>query len=359
MRARVTAAAEFGNMLESLPWWRPLLACHESGMADGCHGYREPVVNSAQQAPPRLVIASRESRLALWQARHIRDQLTALYPGTAVDILGMTTRGDQILDRPLSVIGGKGLFIKELEVAMQQGEADLAVHSMKDLPMDLPEGFALAAISSRENPCDAFVSNRFAVLDELPPGAVVGTASLRREAMLRAAYPELVVRSLRGNLDTRLRKLDAGDYDAIILAAAGLKRLGLAERIASLLEPEQSLPAPGQGVLGIEVLAARSDLITLLAAISDEATAHCVRAERAFSRALGGSCQLPLAAHAVVVECDSLWLRGWIATPDGQRRVAGEARGRKCDDEAIGRQLADTLLAQGADTIVRELAAGR
>ncbi len=294
----------------------------------------------------------------MWQAQHVRDRLTRLYPGTTVDILGMTTRGDQILDRPLSVIGGKGLFVKELEVAMQQGSADLAVHSMKDLPMELPAGFALAAISSREDARDAFVSNRYSRLDELPAGAVVGTASLRREAMLRAAYPQLVVRSLRGNLDTRLRKLDAGDYDAIILAAAGLKRLGLGERVASVLSPEQSLPAPGQGVLGIEVLSARSELMALLAPLNDGETAHCVRAERAFSCALGGSCQLPLAAYAVV-DGDRLWLRGWLATPDGRQRIGGEAHGAPADDEQIGRQLAATLLAQGADAIIRELAGGR
>jgi hydroxymethylbilane synthase len=315
-------------------------------------------VNSAYPAPPRVVIASRESRLALWQAQHVRARLAELYPQTAVDILGMTTRGDQILDRPLSAIGGKGLFIKELEVAMLAGRADLAVHSMKDLPMEVPAGFVLAAISTRENPCDAFVSNRFAGLDELPAGAVVGTSSLRREATLRAGYPQLSVSSLRGNLDTRLRKLDAGEYDAIILAAAGLIRLGLAKRIAAVLTPEQSLPAPGQGVLGIEVPAERADVIALVAPLNDADSAHCVRAERAFSRALGGSCQLPLAAHAVL-DNGLLWLRGWIATPDGRQRVSGELRGAPVDDEALGRLLAQHLREQGADAIIAALAAGQ
>lgn len=294
----------------------------------------------------------------MWQAEHVRDRLLQLYPESSVAILGMTTRGDQILDRPLSAIGGKGLFIKELELAMQEGRADLAVHSMKDLPMEMPDGFVLAAISARENPCDAFVSNRFATLDELPANAVVGTSSLRREAMLRAGHPQLLIRSLRGNLDTRLRKLDAGDFDAIILAAAGLIRLGLTGRIRSVLTPEQSLPAPGQGLLGIEVCSARPDIIALLAPLNDAVGAHCVRAERAFSRALGGSCQVPLAAHALL-ENDRLWLRGSIATPDGRQMLAGELHGAAVDDEAIGRALAQKLRDQGADAILEKLAASR
>ncbi|MBL8393301.1 MAG: hydroxymethylbilane synthase [Candidatus Accumulibacter sp.] len=311
----------------------------------------------AHPAQSRIVIASRESRLALWQAEHVRDRLAELYPQSVVEILGMTTRGDQILDRPLAAIGGKGLFIKELEVAMQEGRADLAVHSMKDIPMEMPTGFVLAAISARENPCDAFVSRRFAGLDELPPNAVVGTSSLRRAAALRARHPQLEIRNLRGNLDTRLRKLDAGEYDAIILAAAGLIRLGLAQRIRSLLTPEQSLPAPGQGVLGIEVCAQQAGLIALAAPLNDAMTAHCVRAERAFSRALGGSCQVPLAAYAVP-DAAGLWLRGWIATPDGRQMVAGELRGAAPDDEAIGCRLAQQLCDRGAAAILRLLAAG-
>ncbi|MDS4015711.1 MAG: hydroxymethylbilane synthase [Candidatus Accumulibacter sp.] len=306
----------------------------------------------------RLVIASRESRLALWQAEHVRQRLRAAHPQLVVDILGMTTRGDRILDRPLAAIGGKGLFIKELELAMVEGAADLAVHSMKDMPMEMPEGFVLAAMSPRENPCDAFVSNRFATLDELPAGAVVGTSSLRREAVLRANHPRLVVRSLRGNLDTRLRKLDADEYDAIILAAAGLLRLGLAQRIRSLLTPEQSLPAPGQGVLGIEVRAARGDVCALVAALDDADCARCVRAERAFSRALGGSCQVPLAAHAVLDQ-GALWLRGFVALPDGSRMISGELRGEADAGESIGQELAQMLRERGADTILAALAGAR
>ncbi|MBE2260200.1 MAG: hydroxymethylbilane synthase [Candidatus Accumulibacter sp.] len=315
-------------------------------------------MNPANPERARIVIASRESRLAMWQAEHVRSRLIEFCPQQTVDILGMTTRGDQILDRPLAAIGGKGLFIKELEVAMQEGRADLAVHSMKDLPMVMPEGFVLAAISARENPCDAFVANRYAGLDDLPAGAVVGTSSLRREATLRARHPQLKIRSLRGNLDTRLRKLDAGEYDAIILAAAGLIRLGLADRIRSVLTPEQSLPAPGQGVLGIEVLAGRADLIALVAPLNDPATAPCVRAERAFSRALGGSCQLPLAAYAEL-ENGRLWLRAFVATPDGRRVASGELRGDPEDAESVGRALADVLREQGADAILEELAAGQ
>ncbi len=291
----------------------------------------------------------------MWQAVHVRDRLSALYPDSQVDILGMTTKGDQILDRPLSAIGGKGLFIKELEVAMQEGRANLAVHSMKDVPMEMPEGFALAAISARENPCDAFVSNAYVGLDDLPTGAIVGTSSLRREAILRAKHPHLVIKSLRGNLDTRLKKLDAGEYDAIILAAAGLIRLGLKERIKSVLTPEQSLPAPGQGALGIEVLADSSPASALVAPLNDPDSAHCVRAERAFSRALGGSCQIPLGAYAIL-DAGVLWLRGFIATPDGQQMLSAELRGTPEQDEAIGRTLAQMLRDQGADAILAKLA---
>lgn len=287
----------------------------------------------------------------MWQAQHVQGRLQALYPDAVVDILGMTTRGDQILDRPLSQIGGKGLFIKELEVAMQEGRADLAVHSLKDVPMEMPEGFSLAAIAARENPCDALVSNRFATLDELLPGAVVGTSSLRREAILRARYPQLKVEPLRGNLDTRLRKLDEGQYDAIILAAAGLIRLGLKERIRAVLTPEQSLPAPGQGALGIEILAARADVAQWITALHDTTTAHCVRAERAFSRALGGSCQVPLGGYALL-DAGKLWLRGFVASADGQQMIGGELTGEQENAEDIGRQLADQLRARGADALL-------
>ena len=305
----------------------------------------------------KIIIASRESRLAMWQAVHVQGRLAALNPDSQVDILGMTTRGDQILDRPLAEIGGKGLFIKELEVAMQEGRAHLAVHSMKDVPMVMPDGFVLAAISARENPCDAFISNTYSGLDELPPGAVVGTSSLRREAVLRARYPQLVIKALRGNLDTRLKKLDAGEYDAIILAAAGLIRLGLKDRIKAMLTPEQSLPAPGQGALGIEVLAGDATMAAVVAPLNDAMTAHCVKAERALSRALGGSCQVPLGGYAVI-DNGPLWLRGFVASVDGQRMVAAEVRGNPADDEALGLQLAADLRAQGADAILAGLACG-
>ncbi|MDR1936463.1 MAG: hydroxymethylbilane synthase, partial [Candidatus Accumulibacter sp.] len=279
-----------------------------------------------QPAPSRIVIATRESRLAMWQARYVQARLRALYPGASVEILGVTTKGDRIVDRPLSRIGGKGLFVKELETALAEKRADLAVHSLKDVPMDLPQGFALAAVTARENPCDAFVSNRFAGIDELPPGAVVGTSSLRRAAILRAACPRLAIEPLRGNLDTRLRKLDAGLYSAIVLAAAGLIRLGLEERVRAVLPPERCLPAPGQGALGIEILASRADAAAWIEPLNDAPTAHCVRAERAFSRALGGGCRIPLGGYAVL-DGEALWLRGFVASPDGRRVIAGEARG--------------------------------
>lgn len=293
----------------------------------------------------------------MWQAVHVRDRLASLHPSSEVVILGMTTRGDQILDRPLAEIGGKGLFIKELEVAMQEGRAHLAVHSMKDVPMVMPEGFVLPVISARENPCDALVSNRYAGLAELPAGAVVGTSSLRREALLRARFPHLVIKSLRGNLDTRLKKLDAGDYDAIILAAAGLIRLGLKNRIKSVLTAEESLPAPGQGALGIEILAGDAAMAAAVAPLNDAQTAHCVKAERAFSRALGGSCQVPLGGYAVIEE-GQLWLRGFVATPDGQAMVSGEIRGEPAADEALGLALAEDLRVRGAGDILQRLACG-
>lgn len=306
------------------------------------------------QIPEKLVIASRESRLALWQSEHVRDQLKSLYPACDVQILGMTTRGDQILDRTLSKVGGKGLFVKELETALLEGRADIAVHSSKDVPMDLPEGFMLAAIGVREDPCDAFVSNQFASLDALPAGAVVGTSSLRREAQLRARYPHLRVAPLRGNVITRLAKLDQGDYQGIILAAAGLKRLGLGDRIRTLIAVSQSLPAPGQGALAIECRADRADLVELLAPLHDAATAACVRAERGLSRALSGSCQLPLAAYATT-EAGQVWLRGLVASPDGQRVIRDELRGAAADPEALGAALAARLRAAGAGEIIAAL----
>jgi hydroxymethylbilane synthase len=248
--------------------------------------------------PIHLTIATRESRLALWQAHHMQDLLRGL--GHQVDILGMTTQGDQILDRSLSKVGGKGLFVKELEVALEEGRADLAVHSLKDVPMDMPEGFALACVMEREDPRDAWVSPHFASLQDLPEGAVVGTSSLRRTVLLRAMRPDLQIEPLRGNLDTRLRKLDEGQYAGIVLAAAGLKRLGLADRIRHIFATTDMLPAAGQGALGIEIRSARDDVRQILAPLADQTTWLAVAAERAVSRAMGGSCSMPLAAHAVL-----------------------------------------------------------
>jgi len=306
------------------------------------------------KVPERIVIATRESRLALWQAEHVRDLLAKLYPSCRVELLGMTTRGDQILDRPLAKVGGKGLFVKELETALLDGSADIAVHSMKDVPMELPPEFALVATGPREVPLDAFVSSKYASLDDLPPGAVVGTSSLRREAQLHARYPYLAVSSLRGNLDTRLRKLDEGQYDAIILAAAGLTRLGLKERIRAVLPAEVSLPAAGQGALGIEAVKSRPEVAAWLAPLNDPATEACVRAERAVSRALAGSCEVPLGAYAVMRE-GALWLRGFVATPDGKRMAQAELTGAATDPEALGLRLAADLRAQGADAILASL----
>jgi hydroxymethylbilane synthase len=297
------------------------------------------------------VIASRESRLAMWQAEHVQTRLRALYPQCGIEILGMTTKGDRILDRALSKVGGKGLFVKELEVAMAEGRADLAVHSLKDVPMELPQGFALAAILEREDPRDAFVSNDYASLDALPDGAVVGTSSLRRQALIAARYPKLVIRPLRGNLDTRLGKLDRGDYAAIILAAAGLKRLGLPQRIRALIEPEQSLPAPGQGAMAIEIPAGRDDLRQLLAPLNHEATARAVTAERTVSRTFGGSCQIPLAAYATV-DADVMHLRAMVATPDGRRIASAAATGSATAPEALGRQIVAALQEQDAAAIL-------
>jgi len=291
----------------------------------------------------------------MWQAEHIRDRLRALHPGCAIDILGMTTRGDQILDVTLSKIGGKGLFVKELEVALDAGHADLAVHSMKDVPMELPPGFTLAVIGEREDPRDAVVSGCYAHLSDLPPGSVVGTSSLRREAQLRARYPHLVVKPLRGNVGTRLKKLDEGQFDAILLAAAGLKRLGLGARIRSLLSVEDSIPAAGQGALGIEIRSDRADVAALLAPLDHPETAACVRAERQVSRVLGGSCQVPLGAHAVL-DGGILRIAGFVARPDGSGYIHDRAEGDAADPEAVGQALADRLLVQGARAVLDSIA---
>lgn len=305
--------------------------------------------------PQKIVIASRESALAMWQARHIQARLLDLYPGMQVEILGMTTTGDQILDSPLARIGGKGLFVKELEQALEDGRADLAVHSMKDVPMNLPDGFELAAIGEREDPRDAFVSNQYKALENLPAGSIVGTSSLRRQSQLMARFPHLKIESLRGNLQTRLRKLDEGQYAAIILAAAGLKRLGLEARIAGLIDPASSIPAVGQGALGIEIKAGRDDMLALLAPLNHPETAACVIAERAASRALAGSCQVPLGAFAQIGSGNTLQMTGFVASIDGQRMVRAEAQGTTADADALGRDLAAKLVAQGADKILAEL----
>ncbi len=307
------------------------------------------------QTPSTLVIATRASRLALWQAEHVQRLLQDLYPDCQVSLLTMTTRGDQILDRTLSKVGGKGLFVKELETALLDGRADLAVHSLKDVPVELTTPFALPVIMQRSDPRDAFVSNDYANLDDMPAGAVIGTSSLRRESQLRQQYPHLTVQPLRGNLDTRLGKLDRGEYAAIILAAVGLQRLGLESRIRAYLSPEQSLPAAGQGALGIEVLEARADMHTWLAPLSCPVTTACALAERAVSRALGGSCQVPLAAYAQVDQ-NTLHIRALVAEPDGSEILRSEASGPADGAEQLGQQAAQELLGKGAQEILARLA---
>ena len=341
-------------MLISIATWRTgILARNAAVRADSLRvpslAFRSDAM--ADTTPPRrLVIATRESALALWQAQHIRGRLAQLYPECGVSLLGVTTQGDRILDQPLADIGGKGLFIKELEVAMAEGRADLAVHSLKDVPMEMPPGFVLAAITEREDPRDAFVSTHYLELGQLPAGARVGTSSLRREAQLRERDPLLVIEPLRGNVNTRLRKLDEGRYDAIVLAAAGLKRLGFGARIASLLDAEDSLPAPGQGALALECRADRHDVVAALAPLVDRSTLLAVTAERAFSRALAGSCHTPLAGHAVERHGE-LWLRGLVASRDGVTVMRADKSAPVADEvaaEALGLAVADDLLARGA-----------
>lgn len=306
-------------------------------------------------APTRIVIATRESRLALWQAEHVKARLETVWPGCQVELLGMTTRGDQILDRTLSKVGGKGLFVKELEQALDDGRADIAVHSMKDVPAQLPQGYALIATLARETPLDAFVSNRYASLADMLPGTQVGTSSLRREAQLHALHPYLGVQPLRGNLDTRLRKLDEGQYDAIILAAAGLRRLGLGDRIRCLLPASESLPAAGQGALGIEANAARPEVTAWLAPLADPQTTACVAAERALTETLAGGCDVPIGAFCEMADENRLFLRAFVATPDGSRIVRTEGVADRHAAVALGQRLAADLLAQGAHDILAGL----
>ncbi len=312
------------------------------------------------QTPQTLTIASRESRLAMWQAEHVAALLRRLYPQCEVRILGMTTQGDQILDRSLAKIGGKGLFVKELEVALREGRADLAVHSLKDVPMELPEGFDLAAIMEREDPRDAWVSPHYATLADVPDGAVVGTSSLRREAQLRARHPRLQVQPLRGNLDTRLRKLDEGQYAGILLAAAGLRRLGLAERIRAAIDPQDMLPAVGQAALGIEIRADRADLLQALAPLNHLPTALCATGERAVAQALGGSCTTPLAAHAHFEPDGQMQLQALLGLPNGSRTLRARVHGPAAtvaQARDLGREAAAALRAQGADELLAQLGA--
>ena len=298
-----------------------------------------------------LTIATRESPLALWQANHVKAALEAAHEGLEVVLLGMTSRGDQLLEVPLAKVGGKGLFVKELETALLDGRADIAVHSMKDVPMEFPGGLTLGAICEREDPTDAFVSNTHASLADLPAGSVVGTSSLRRECQLRARRPDLEVKFLRGNVNTRLAKLDAGEYDAIILASAGLKRLGFGERIAAQIPVADSLPAGGQGAVGIELRDDDAGTAALLAPLHHADTAARVSAERAMNRRLEGGCQVPIACYAEL-EGDALWLRGLVGSPDGLAILRAEAEGPAAEAEQLGVAVADNLLAQGAGDIL-------
>lgn len=297
-------------------------------------------------------IATRKSALALWQAEHVKARLEQAHPGLKVSLVPMVSRGDKLLDAPLAKIGGKGLFVKELETALMENEADIAVHSMKDVPMEFPEGLGLYCICEREDPRDAFVSNHFDDLDALPPGSVVGTSSLRRQAQLLARRPDLKIQFLRGNVNTRLAKLDAGEYDAIILAAAGLIRLGFGERIRSSISVDESLPAGGQGAVGIECRTTDSELHALLECLNHAPTATRVVAERALNKRLNGGCQVPIACYAVL-EGEQLWLRGLVGQPDGTVLLRAEGRAPAADAEALGVQVAEALLDQGAEQILQ------
>ena len=301
-----------------------------------------------------LKIATRQSPLALWQANYVKDRLQQLYPDLTIELVPMVTKGDVILDSPLAKIGGKGLFVKELENALLTKEADIAVHSMKDVPMQFPEGLGLAVICQREDPRDAFVSHSYRTFAELPQGAVVGTSSLRRQCQLKALRPDLDIRSLRGNVGTRLSKLDNGDYDAIILASAGLIRLGLADRIASFIDVEQSLPAAGQGAVGIECRTDDMQVQTLLAPLADAETTYCVRAERAMNNHLQGGCQVPIGGYAVLQQ-GQLYLRALVGDIDGSRIIRAEGKSAVENAEVLGVQIAEQLLAQGADKILQTI----
>ena len=298
-------------------------------------------------------IATRQSPLALWQAEHVAARLRQAFPGLETELVTLVTRGDKLLDAPLAKVGGKGLFVKELEHAMLDGRADIAVHSMKDVPVEFPDGLALAVILEREDPSDALVSQRFSRLDDLPANARIGTSSLRRQCQIKARFPAAEILSLRGNVNTRLAKLDAGDFDAIVLASAGLKRLGMADRIACSLSVADSLPAMGQGAIGIECRSDDTVMLSYLQALHHPETAVCVTAERAMNARLNGGCQVPIAGFAE--HCaDGLWLRGLVGSPDGQHIIRAEAVAGLDQAEALGQQVADALLAQGADAVLRQ-----
>lgn len=301
-----------------------------------------------------LKIATRQSPLALWQANYVKDRLTMLYPQLNVELVPMTTKGDVILDTPLAKIGGKGLFVKELETALLKGDADIAVHSMKDVPMQFPEGLGLSVICKREDPRDAFVSNKYRTLDDLPQGAIVGTSSLRRQCQLKQWRPDLEIRSLRGNVGTRLNKLDQGEYDAIILASAGLIRLGLSERIASFIEVDKSLPAAGQGAVGIECRLDDSEVQQLLAPLADSDTTVCVLAERAMNNHLQGGCQVPIGGYAVLKN-NEIYLRALVGSIDGSVILRAEGKSTIEEAEKLGITLADQLLQQGGDKILQAI----
>ncbi|KIV74657.1 Porphobilinogen deaminase [Pseudomonas sp. FeS53a] len=302
--------------------------------------------------PREIRIATRKSALALWQAEYVKSALEQAHPGLRVSLVPMVSRGDKLLDAPLAKIGGKGLFVKELETALLENEADIAVHSMKDVPMDFPEGLGLFCICEREDPRDAFVSNRFDSLEALPAGSIVGTSSLRRQAQLLARRPDLRIHFLRGNVNTRLAKLDAGEYDAIILAAAGLIRLGFEDRIRSSISVDDSLPAGGQGAVGIECRTADAEVHALLAPLHHRDTAVRVSAERALNKRLNGGCQVPIACYAVL-EGDQLWLRGLVGQPDGSQLLRAESRAPADEAEQLGVRVAEDLLGQGAETILK------
>ena len=301
-----------------------------------------------------LRIATRKSPLALWQAEFVAQRLREAHPGLGVELVGMSTRGDKILDSPLAKVGGKGLFVKELEQSLLEGRTDIAVHSMKDVPVELPDGLSLAVILAREDPRDAFVSTHYSHPDRLPSGARVGTSSLRRQCQLAAHYPALAILSLRGNVNTRLARLDAGDYDAIILAVAGLKRLQMEQRITCHLEPEFSLPAIGQGALGIECRADDPTTLEIIAVLDDPPTHTCVKAERALNTRLQGGCQVPIAGYAVLEE-EQVFLRGLVGDVDSRQIVRGEIRGPANEAERLGAALAEELLARGAKEILHRI----